>query len=144
MSRISKSALLEAPVEIAYRVVAEVRRYPEFLPGCRTVAIHKCEDDVVEAKVTVHGSGMTYAFVTLNTHESHAIKMVLKEGPFRRLEGVWSFKPIGDLGCRVEIDIDFELAGGLEIMLGGMVRPLANKMVDAFSRRIEAAVAGEV
>ncbi len=143
VTKVKKSALLEAPLEVAYKVVADVERYPEFLPGCHTVEIRKCEEDVVEAKVTVQGSGMTHAFVTTNTNESKSIKMVLKEGPFKRLVGAWSFKAIGDLGCRVEIEIDYELAGGLDLMLGGLVRPLTNKMVDAFSHRIEEAASDE-
>ncbi len=136
MTRLSRSALLEVPAEIAYQVVADVTRYPEFLPGCEQVEIKKTRKDGLVAKVTVSGKGLTQSFVTTNTHTPNSILMSLKEGPFKSLEGAWYFSPIGDVGCRIEVRLVFEAKGLLARMLSGLAENVANRMVDAFTQRI--------
>lgn len=137
MAKIQKSALLEAPVELAYQVVQGVEVYPEFLPGCTRVEVLSRNDTEVEAKVVVQAMGLTVEFVTTNQHSANAISMTLKRGPFRTLEGMWHFRQIGDTGCRVEIDIEFEIDGGMAVLFVPIADKVANKMVDAFCRRIE-------
>ena len=70
------------------------------------------------------------------------VAMSLREGPFRTLEGNWTFKPLGQEGCRVDLDLEFEPSGLLATMLSPMAESLANLMVDAFVERIEAVHAG--
>ena len=144
MRKVKKSALLEVPVELAYKVVADVTRYPEFLPGCDSVEIRKQNETNLEAKVRVSGMGISQSFVTKNTHDASSISMKLKEGPFRSLDGQWHFSSIGDVGCRIDVEIDYELDTALSMILGGMADKIANKVVDAFSERIHQAASGSV
>lgn len=142
--RVKKSALLEVPVELAYKVVADVTRYPEFLPGCDAVEVKKQTETGIEARVDVSGAGLSQSFVTKNTYNASIITMALKEGPFKSLSGEWHFVSIGDVGCRVDVEIDYELEGALAKILGGMADKIANKVVDAFSARIDQAASGTV
>ena len=125
------------PVEVAYQVVADVERYPEFLPGCAAVEIKKRSEHGLEAAVTAEGAGLTQTFVTANRHDPSNILMSLKKGPFKSLEGVWHFSQIGDQGCRIEVTVDFEPDGMLARILVPMSDKIANVLVDAFIERIE-------
>lgn len=143
MKRLERTALLEVPAELAFKVVADVERYPEFVPGCEAVEITNTSEDGVVARVTVSGKGITQSFVTRNTHSANQILMTLREGPFKKLEGAWRFTPIGDLGCRVDMLMEFEPKGILVRLLSGLADTLADRLVDAFSRRIEDVSTGQ-
>ena len=60
------------------------------------------------------------------------------DGPFRRFDGDWRLTPLGELGCKVVFDVDYELAGPL---LDRLARPtvelVARSVLDAFVRRAE-------
>ena len=133
-----------APVTTAYQVVADVQAYAEFLPGCEAVEVletRMLEDGISEvvAKVTAESRGLRQEFITTNRCQpSQRIQMSLREGPFERLEGCWTFKALGDDGCRVALDLDFVAKGLLMKTLGGVVGSVSDRMVDAFAERIQA------
>lgn len=143
MTRISRSALLEVPTSLAYQVVVDVDRYPDFLPGCDRVDVLERTDTGLTARVSVSGMGMQQTFVTRNQHSADTITMSLEEGPLQSLEGVWQFAAIGDLGCRVEIDIEFEADGLLGRLFSPIAEKVTNKLVDAFVLRMERVAEGE-
>ena len=138
MIRLSRSALLPVAPAAARAVVLAVERYPEFVPGCDGVRVLERTAEGLIAEVRVSGKGLTESFVTRNVHAEDRVEMVLVEGPLRTLAGRWTFVPIGDAGCRVQIDIDFEAGGLLGRMLTPVADRVANRLVDAFSERISA------
>jgi ribosome-associated toxin RatA of RatAB toxin-antitoxin module len=142
MAKITKSALLEAPIELAYQVVQAVEDYPDFLPGCDAVEVLKRSDHGLQARVSVKGAGLSEVFVTENMHDPTSISMSLKEGSFQSLNGVWHFSQIGDQGCRVNVEIEYEVGGMLAIFFLPIADMVANKLVDAFCQRITDVQAG--
>jgi ribosome-associated toxin RatA of RatAB toxin-antitoxin module len=64
------------------------------------------------------------------------VLMQFVSGPFRVLEGLWTLTPLGDLGCRVELEMRFEFANRVA---GALFEPLfestAASLVDAFVKR---------
>jgi len=62
----------------------------------------------------------------------------LVEGPFRHFEGDWRLTPLGDIGCKVEFDLSYEIAAGLldQVALPA-VEFVSRSMIDAFVRRAE-------
>lgn len=138
MPELFRSALLEVPPSAAYAVVIDVVRYPEFLPGCKAVSVLETTARGLVAQVSVSGAGIKESFVTNNIHTlDKLVVMSLQEGPFERLEGKWTFTALGDLGCRIDLHIDYEPKGLLSRILGKLANRVANKMVDAFSERID-------
>ena len=143
MTEISRSCLLMVPVAQAYGVVADIERYPEFLPGCHAVTVlnrHQDADQVdwLEAEVTAAKAGAEYGFVTLNKGvPNQGIEVSLKSGPFQRLEGEWRFKALGDEGCRIDLRLDFVAAGLLAGLIHPIAQKLADRMVEAFAQRID-------
>ena len=144
MTEVTRSCLLLVSVERAYQVVADVERYAEFLPACKSVAVlerwvDEHEVEWVEAQVTVGKAGAEYEFVTENQGVANQrIEVQLKRGPFKRLHGLWSFKALGDEGCRIELSLEFEAAGVLAGLLNPVAQKAADRMVNAFSQRISA------
>jgi len=137
MPRIIQSAILDAPVTRAYKIVSDVERYPEFLPGCERVTILESVHEQILIKVDVSWSGFSDSFVTKNRSIiNETIQMDLSAGPFNSLNGVWSFSPIGESGSRVGLELNYELKGIAK--LGKQVLERAvDGCVEAFQRRIE-------
>lgn len=145
MARVERSLLLLVPASAAYQVVADVQAYGEFLPGCDSVEVlqeRTLEDGVSEvtARVTASARGLRQEFVTVNRCQPfERIQVQLQEGPFDRLDGCWTFKPVGDEGCRVELDLEFIAKGLLMKTLSGVLGSVSDRMVDAFAERIQSA-----
>ena len=145
MARVERSLLLLVPASAAYQVVADVQAYGEFLPGCDSVEVlqeRTLEDGVSEvtARVTASARGLRQEFVTVNRCQPfERIQVQLQEGPFDRLDGCWTFKPVGDEGCRVELELEFIAKGLLMKTLSSVLGSVSDRMVDAFAERIQSA-----
>jgi ribosome-associated toxin RatA of RatAB toxin-antitoxin module len=60
----------------------------------------------------------------------------LIDGPFRKLEGSWTFKPLGETACKIEFRLHYEFSSKLfEKVIGPVFNHIANTFVDAFVRR---------
>lgn len=140
MPVIRRSALLALPVHRVFAVVRDVRRYPEFLPWCRDATVLEEDADQLVAELSLDARGIHQRFTTRNVMlPNERIELHLVSGPFRTFEGAWHFKRLGDdEGCRVELDLHFELAGARALIGRAFSRVLteaADQMVDAFCRR---------
>ena len=70
--------------------------------------------------------------------QDEAIEMALVEGPFSHLKGVWAFAALGDAGCKVSLDVEFEIRSRTtDKLLGRYFEEICNSLVDAFVRRAE-------
>lgn len=139
MIRVNRSALVTASPTVMYALVADISRYPEFLPWCRRATIHEAREDYTRATLAIDYRGVRQQFTTENHNRAdETIQMRLIDGPFRSLAGEWRFLPIGAGACKVELDLDYEFANAL---LGRVVGPafnhIANTLMDAFVLRAE-------
>lgn len=137
MREVRRSALLPYAPDAVYGLVADVERYPEFLPWCRTARVLKREGDAVTVSLGL-ASGLARAnFTTKNRHEpGRSITMSLMDGPFDELEGRWDFTPIGEDGTRVDLQVRFSTRGMIgALALGPAFEGVCNHLVDAFARR---------
>lgn len=141
---IARSCLLLVPASAAYSVVADIERYPDFLPACESVTVLSREQDSpdaerIDAKVVASKAGANFTFVTRNTGVlNESVSVALIEGPFDALEGEWRFKALGDAGCRVDFQLSFAASGLLSRLINPIAHSVADRMVDAFSHRITA------
>ena len=63
------------------------------------------------ATLTIKRGPLKSEFTTRNLLEpDKRVLMQFVSGPFRVLEGLWTLTPLGDLGCRVELEMRFEFA----------------------------------
>lgn len=94
-----------------YSVVADVERYPEFLPWCRGARIKEATDTRVVAELTVGYGPLQTSFTTSNRNRpGKSIQMELVEGPLERLEGAWHFRTGKDGKTRASLELKFRFA----------------------------------
>ena len=136
MPRVERSALLPYRAADVFDIVNDVSRYPEFLPWCAAAAVLQATDEEVVAELSLAASGIRETFTTRNRLTPfERIEMVLVSGPFRELSGGWTFTRLGDdAGCRVALELDFQLSG-VRSLLGSVFSRAADQMVDAFCAR---------
>ena len=139
MTTIHKSALVPYSAEQMYNLVDDIPAYPEFLPWCSgSKEINRGENEV-EASLDIAHSGVHKSFTTRNRLEiNKAIEMQLVEGPFKHLNGVWRFEPLGDVGSKVVLDLEFDFSSKLLAMtFGPLFSKIASSLVDAFIQRAQ-------
>jgi ribosome-associated toxin RatA of RatAB toxin-antitoxin module len=137
MTSLSKSALVPySPAEM-FALVDDVERYPEFLPWCNGAEVLRRSGDEVRASISLSKGGVDKIFTTCNrTQKNKMIEMRLEEGPFKHLHGYWRFEPLGEAGCKVSLDLEFEFSSRvLGMMIGPVFNQVANSLVDSFQKR---------
>lgn len=139
MQRIERSVLVPYSAERMFRLVEQVDDYPEFLPWCPASHARALPDGSVEATIEIAYLGVHTRFTTRNTAQfPWQIRMSLVEGPFRRLDGHWTFQELAPHASKVALQLQYHFAAG---MLGRLIAPvfdkIAGSLVDAFARRAE-------
>ncbi len=120
-----------------YEIVNNVMDYPKFLPWCGGVKIISQNDAVIEASVLMKKGLLNHWFSTRNTlTENERIDMSLLDGPFKTLQGSWSFQKIDEESSKIELNLSFEFSSGLATsVLTPIFSQIANTMVDSFCAR---------
>jgi ribosome-associated toxin RatA of RatAB toxin-antitoxin module len=137
MREVKRSALIaESPARM-YALINDIDRYPEFVPWCTAARVESRKEGEVVATLTIKRGPLRAEFTTRNLLEpGKRVLMQFVSGPFSVLEGLWSLTPLGDLGCRVELEMRFEFANRVA---GALFAPLfedtAASLVDAFVKR---------
>ena len=137
MAIVSTSSKLKySPLEM-YELVNDVSSYPKYIPMCSEVRLISRTPEKLKASITMAKGKIKLNFTTENTMEiGRSIQMRLVDGPFKQLDGLWLFEPLGETGCTVTFRLEFEFANALLGMaFGGFFREVGSSMVDAFSRQ---------
>ncbi len=139
MRKVNRSALVPYTAREMFVLVDDVESYPKFLPWCNDAEVHNRTEDTVEATLELHKGSVSNHFTTLNTrHEFDLIELALVGGPFRHLAGGWHFTDLGDAGCKVALELDFEFESMLiDMMFGAVFEQTCNSLVDAFTKRAQ-------
>jgi coenzyme Q-binding protein COQ10 len=124
-----------------YALVADVERYPEFLPMCSGLAVSSRTavpdgEDLV-ARMSVGYKSISEAFTTQVRLRPAAMKVEANyvDGPFRRLENRWRFADAPG-GCDVDFFIDYEFKSPiLGLLVGGAFDSAFRKFTEAFEMR---------
>jgi len=137
MPNVNKSALVNYSSHEMYQLVSNINDYQNFLPWCGGSKIIREEDDFVEATVEISHGSLKKSFTTHNTNTpDEKIVMTLVDGPFKSLDGVWSFQSLGESGCKVTLDLNFEFSSRIVAMaIGKIFNTIAGSQVDSFAKR---------
>lgn len=128
-----------------YDLVADVERYPEFLPLCSALKVRSREkgpggDEIIIADMTVAYKLIRETFrsrVTLQRTQLLILSEYL-DGPFSRMENRWTFVPAGEGACDVEFYIDYEFKSRmLGLLMGAMFDVAFRRFAAAFERRAD-------
>lgn len=130
--------------EQMFAIVADVERYPDFLPLCQALCVRSREEREAE---TILVATMTVGYNAIR--ESFTSRVVLRprkreidvtylDGPFTHLENRWRFRE-SPRGSEVHFYIDYAFASRMLAMLMGAVFDKAvRKYTDAFEARARA------
>ena len=122
-----------------FELVADVERYPEFLPWCLGTRITKQEADVLEADMLI---GFRMFRERFGSHvkldrASMEINVRYTHGPFRYLVNRWRFLP-HENGCEIDFFVDFEFRSRLlQKVIGVLFTEAVHRMVRAFETRAD-------
>ena len=111
--------------EKMFDLVADVERYPEFVPLCEGLAIRdRREKDgrvVLTADMSVGFKAIHETFTSrvILDREALTIRASYIDGPFRRLDNQWRFEPLGSHRSNVHFAIDYEFRSRVLAMLMG-------------------------
>jgi len=144
MAVVHKSVFLGYSAQQMFDLVAAIEDYPKFLPWCGGVDIRERNGNTVVASVGINYHGVKQSFTTANENIAPtSIKMKLVDGPFKCLDGVWTFKALRDDACKIELDLHYEFSSGLlDKLVGPVFGMIANSMVDSFCKRAETVYGG--
>ena len=124
--------------EQMFDLVADVARYPEFLPWVVGARVRSDNEHEMIADLLVGFNALREKFTSrVLKVRPLEIKVHYLDGPMRDLDNVWLFKPIPG-GCEVEFHIDFTFRNAVfEKLAGQYFNRAFHKMVGAFEVRAE-------
>ncbi|MCP5236071.1 MAG: type II toxin-antitoxin system RatA family toxin [Zoogloeaceae bacterium] len=137
MASVKKIVLIEFTPAQMFELVDRCEDYAQFLPWCGGADVHQRTAEITHATLHVTYHGIKTHFTTENEKEYPKLMRIrLKEGPFRHLDGTWRFVALGDKACKIEFELHYEFASRLlEKVLGPVFSHIANTFVDSFVKR---------
>lgn len=122
-----------------FRLVADIEKYPQFLPWCLAARIRRRDGDVLLADLMIGFKMIRERFASRVTlRESESIDVVYaEEGPFHYLNNHWRFSP-AEGGCWIDFHVDFEFRSRmLQKIIGALFSEATRRMVAAFEARAQ-------
>ncbi len=128
-----------------FDLVADVERYPEFLPLCTALRVRKSDVDAQGRKVLIADMEVGYKaikekFASRVTLDAAALKILVEyvDGPFSHLENIWSFADEAPTGSSVGFFIDYEFRNRLlGALMGSMFDAAFRRFAQAFEKRAD-------
>src|ERR1700730_4642555 len=126
-----------------FDLVADVERYPQFVPLCRSLKVRNRISEPEGVEVLIADMTVAYKLVretftsrvTLDRPNLHILVEYL-EGPFKKMQNRWVFHPTGAQSCRVEFFIAYEFRSRtLALLMGTMFDAAFRRFPAAFERR---------
>ena len=136
---VRRSVLVPYRVEPMFDLIEHAEAYPQFLPWCVGATILERSDEWVAGRLDFSFLQVRFSFQTRNAkRRPEWLKVRLVDGPFRRFDGDWRLTPLGELGCKIEFDVSYQISDGV---LDQLARPavdlVSRSMMEAFVRRAE-------
>ena len=119
-----------------FDMVADVQRYPDFLPWCLASRITKREGAVITADLVIGFRMVRERFTSRVTLDRpNRIDVEYTHGPLSHLNNHWVFHPHED-GCLIDFYVDFEFRSRvLQSLIGALFNEAVKRMVGAFEAR---------
>jgi coenzyme Q-binding protein COQ10 len=146
MPRFSSKRRVHHSASEMFDLVADVERYPEFVPLCRALKIRQRIQkpdgtEIVIADMTVSFKLVREAFTSRVTLDRPNLKILVEylQGPFSNLENRWSFEARSDVDCDVGFFLSYEFKSRmLALLMGTMFDTAFQRFAAAFEKRADA------
>ena len=129
-----------------FDLVADVERYPEFVPLCQSLKIRQRTPkadgtEIIVADMTVSFKLMRESFTSRVTLDRPNLKIIVEylKGPFSNLENRWTFEPKSETDCDVGFFLSYEFRSRmLAMLMGTMFDAAFQRFAAAFEKRADA------
>lgn len=123
--------------EQLFALVADVERYPEFLPWCLSCRILRREENLIYADLIIGYGPIREKFTSkVLLDPTSAIRVEYLHGPLKYLSNKWQFIPNGDGTCTIDFYVDFEFRNPVfQKLMGVFFNEIVRRMVGAFEQR---------
>ena len=146
MPRFSNRRRVRHGAQQMFDLVADVERYPEFVPLCHSLSVRQRTPnadgtEVVIADMTVSFKLVKETFTSRVTLDPANLKILVEylRGPFSNLENRWTFEAKGDTVCDVTFFISYEFKSRmLAMLMGSMFDAAFARFSAAFEKRADA------
>ena len=120
-----------------FDLVADVERYPEFLPWCVGARVRERTPGLVVADLLIGYRMVRERFTSrVILDRPGRIDVSYSDGPFRYLNNHWLFEPQPDGGCIIDFYVDFEFRSRmLQRIIELLFNEAVRRMVGAFEAR---------
>ena len=135
MKHIERHYSTQSPAQL-FDLVADVERYPDFLPLVVSAKVFRKKENVVWTDLTMGTSLLQKQFTTIARLDRPRRIVVSSHDPaFERFEQVWTFSPSPKGGTDVEYQVELLLRSRvLQILIAAPFANQANTMVKAYIR----------
>jgi len=140
MHKVQRSVLVPYSRAQMFDLVADVAKYPEFMPWCGGAQVLRQDEHGMEASVTISIAGVRQTFSTRNEHDyPRLITINLVNGPFSQLTGTWEFQELAQDACKVAYTMEYAFSSRtLEAVVGPIFNRIATSFIDSFTQRAQA------
>jgi coenzyme Q-binding protein COQ10 len=129
-----------------FDLVADVERYPEFVPMCHALKVRQRTQKpdgtkIIVADMTVSFQVVRETFTSRVTLDKANLKILVEylQGPFSKLENRWSFETKSENACDVGFFIAYEFKSRmLAVLMGAMFDAAFQRFAAAFEKRADA------
>lgn len=145
MPRFSNKRRVKHTAEQMFELVADVERYPEFVPMCQALKVRQRNEgpngtETIVADMTVSFKLIRETFTSRVTLDRPNLKIQVEylRGPFSRMENRWTFEPRGEGTCDVGFFIAYEFRSRmLALLMGAMFDAAFQRFAGAFEKRAD-------
>lgn len=128
-----------------FDLVADVDRYPEFVPLCQRLSVQRRAEGgegtkILEASMTIAYGPLRETFTTKVTLDKPRLAILVEylDGPFEYLENRWRFRPTGEHSSEVDFYIAYEFRlRMLGLVMGSVFDAAFRRFAEAFERRAD-------
>ncbi len=137
MHTVERSVLVPHSAAQMFDLVADVEKYPEFMPWCGGTSVSNRDAHGMQASITISLAGIKQTFTTRNVHEyPQKIHLELVDGPFSMLIGNWTFIALAEDACKVVFTLEYAFSSRtLESLVGPIFNRIASSFIDSFTQR---------
>jgi coenzyme Q-binding protein COQ10 len=145
MPRFSTKRRVHHSASDMFDLVADVEKYPDFVPMCTDMRVRSETDKgdgitVMVATMTVAYKMIRQSYTSRATLDKPNLKILVEylDGPFRRMQNRWTFHSKEDGVCEVEFFIDYEFRSRtLAMLMGAVFDTVFRRMAAAFEKRAD-------
>ncbi|MEH2509054.1 coenzyme Q-binding protein COQ10 [Nitrobacteraceae bacterium AZCC 1564] len=146
MPQFSNKRRVRHSADKMFDLVADIERYPEFVPMCKSLKVRQRTpgpngSEVIVADMTVSFQLIRETFTSRVTLDRSNLKILVEylRGPFSKLENRWTFEAKSEDACDVGFFISYEFKSRmLAVLMGAMFDAAFQRFAAAFEKRADA------